>query len=206
MSGREGTSPVKSARKSPRTAPLTAPPEAPSAAPRIHRTEHSLVVAAPARAVYDLIANVAAWPAVFGPCVHVRHLDRNPRAERFEIWADVNGRVARWTSRRTLDPERRYVAFRQEHGSPPIASMGGGWLLRELPGGHTEVVLRHRFTIVDDEPAASAEVSRALDRNSAAELGALARIAEAGPATGGWSSPSATRSRWPARPRTRTTS
>ncbi|MFE2867888.1 aromatase/cyclase [Embleya sp. NPDC059259] len=164
-------------RKSPRTASPTTP--------RIHRAEHSLVVAAPASVVYDLIANAASWPAVFGPCVHVRHLDHNPRAERFEIWADVNGRVAQWTSRRTLDPERRYVAFRQEHGSPPVASMSGGWLLRELPDGHTEVVLRHRFTIVDHDPTAAAEVSRALDRNSAAELGALARIAEVGPATGG---------------------
>ncbi|ARZ66809.1 cyclase [Streptomyces albireticuli] len=151
-----------------------------SGPPRVHRTEHSLIVSAPPERLYALIADAASWPAVFGPCVHVRHLARTDRSERFELWAEVNGEVRRWTSRRTLVPERFYVGFRQERSAPPVASMAGAWLLRPLPGRRTEVVLRHRFTTVGDDPVAPAGVSAALDRNSRSELAALARVSESG--------------------------
>ncbi|MFJ9903590.1 aromatase/cyclase [Streptomyces sp. NPDC101152] len=151
--------------------------------PRIHRTEHTLIVDAPAESLYALVADSASWPAVFGPCVHVRHLDPPPYGrgtERFQLWAEMGGEVATWTSRRVLDPDRLYVGFQQEHSSPPFASMGGGWLLRQLPGERTEVVLRHRFTSVENDPQVLARMMLALDRNSTAELAALARIAECG--------------------------
>ncbi|MFI8942900.1 aromatase/cyclase [Streptomyces syringium] len=145
-----------------------------------HRTEHTRVVAAPPRVLYGLVADVTVWPALFGPSVHVRHLERSDRAERFELWATVNGEVSSWVSRRTLDPDLLRVTFRQEVSRPPIASMGGEWLFRELPGGHTEVVLRHSFRAVDDSPDTVARVNAALDRNSPEELAALGRIAECG--------------------------
>ncbi|MEU1378380.1 aromatase/cyclase [Streptomyces triculaminicus] len=148
--------------------------------PVIHRTEHTLVVSAPARVLYDLVSDVTLWPAVFGPSVHVRHLERTERSEVFEIWAQVNGKVANWTSRRVLDPERLYVSFRQQRSFPPVTSMGGGWLFRSLPDGRTEVVLRHRFGVEGDDPQAVENLLAALDRNSGEELAALARVAELG--------------------------
>ncbi|MFJ8469280.1 aromatase/cyclase [Streptomyces swartbergensis] len=144
----------------------------------LHRTEHTRVVDAPPRTLYGLVADTTRWPAIFGPSVHVHHLERGARRERFEIWAQVNGETAHWTSRRVLDPERLYISFRQERSHPPVASMGGGWHFRELPDGRTEVILRHRFGVVDDDPAALDRMVEALDRNSAEELGALARVAE----------------------------
>ncbi|MEV7088428.1 aromatase/cyclase [Streptomyces sp. NPDC093085] len=147
---------------------------------RLHRAEHTLTVDAPADVLYGLVADVTRWPAVFEPTVHVSHLERTARAERFEIWAEVNGRVAHWTSRRVLDPVRRYVSFRQDHSTPPVTTMSGGWHFRELPDGATEIVLRHRFAVQDDDPEAVAAVTAALDRNGARELAALARVA-AGP-------------------------
>jgi len=146
----------------------------------VHRTSHTLTAPAPADTLYGLVADVSRWPAVFEPTIAVRHLERTATRERFEIWAEVNGEVAHWTSRRLLDPGRRYVSFRQDHAQPPVTSMSGGWLLRELPAGGTEIVLRHRFTVADDDPAAVAAVRAALDRNSARELAALARLASAG--------------------------
>lgn len=145
-----------------------------------HRTEHTLTVSAPAQVLYGLVADVTLWPAVFEPSVHVQHLERGGRAERFELWAVVNDTVTSWISRRTLDPEGLRVTFRQERSSAPVASMSGEWLFRELPGGHTEVVLYHDFTAVDETPATLAWINEALDRNSARELAALARIAELG--------------------------
>ncbi|MEU7578555.1 aromatase/cyclase [Streptomyces sp. NPDC041068] len=146
----------------------------------LHRVEHTRTVAAPAAALYGLVADVTRWPAVFEPTVAVRHLARGERTERFEIWATVGEEVAHWTSRRTLDPARRYISFRQEHSRPPVTAMSGCWLFRELPDGTTEIVLRHRFSVVDDDPAALDAMTRAMDANSTRELAALARVAESG--------------------------
>ncbi|MEU5045319.1 aromatase/cyclase [Streptomyces griseorubiginosus] len=147
---------------------------------RQHRTEHTLVVAAPPGVLYQLVADVTCWPAVFGPSVHVHHLERGERTERFRIWALVGGEVSSWVSRRTLDPVGLRITFRQEHSRPPIASMGGEWLFRALPGDRTEIVLRHDFTAVDDQEETVRWITGALDRNSPEELGALARTAESG--------------------------
>ncbi|TYR64464.1 aromatase/cyclase [Streptomyces parvus] len=148
--------------------------------PTVHRSEHTLTVSAPAEDLYALVADVRRWPAVFEPTVHVCHLAREGRTERFEIWAEVNGEVAHWRSHRVLDPRRLYVSFRQEHSRPPVTSMSGGWLFRRPADGGTEIVLRHRFTVADDDPAAVARVEEALDRNSARELGALAALTGTG--------------------------
>jgi len=145
-----------------------------------HHTEHTQVVAAPADVLHGLVADVTLWPALFGPCVHVRHLERSERAERFEMWATVNGSVSRWISRRTLDPDRLRVTFAQEVSRPPFASMGGEWLFRALPGGDTEVVLRHSFTPAEPGGETVERALAALDRNSTQELAALARLAELG--------------------------
>lgn len=148
--------------------------------PRRHRTEHTLDVSARPEVLYDLVADVAAWPAVFGPTVHVQHLERGERAERFRIWATVNGGVSDWTSRRTLDPEGLRITFRQERSRPPIASMGGEWRFEALPHGGTRLVLLHDFAAEGDDPETVKWINEALDRNSAEELRALARVAELG--------------------------
>jgi len=58
--------------------------------------------------------------------------------------------------------------------------MAGEWLFRELPGGRTELVLLHTFNAVDDEPETARWITEALDRNSTAELAALAGVATSG--------------------------
>ncbi|MFF4604067.1 aromatase/cyclase [Streptomyces sp. NPDC001339] len=148
--------------------------------PRRRHTEHTLESSAPPEVLYGLVEDVTTWPAIFGPSVHVRHLERGDREERFEIWAAVNGKVSSWTSRRTLDRDALRITFRQERSQAPIASMGGEWIFEELPDGGTRIVLRHDFTAVGDAPETVAAVNAALDRNSAAELAALARLAEYG--------------------------
>ncbi|MEU6714047.1 aromatase/cyclase [Nonomuraea sp. NPDC046802] len=144
-----------------------------------HRAEHSLTVDAPPPLLYGLVSDVTLWPAVFGPSVYVRHLARGAGWERFQIWAVVNGEVRDWTSRRRLDPGRYSITFRQEHSRPPITSMGGQWSFRALPDGRTEIVLAHEFD-TDGTPDAVRWIKEALDRNSAEELSALARVASLG--------------------------
>ncbi|MBE8516234.1 aromatase/cyclase [Amycolatopsis sp. H6(2020)] len=140
-----------------------------------HTAEHTAVTKASPEVLYGLIADAASWPAVFGPCVHVRYLERGPGWERFELWAMTNDEVRSWTSRRELDATARTVAFRQEHSKAPITAMTGQWSFRPHPDG-TEIVLRHAFGT--DGSAGSADwVDAALDRNSHEELAALDRVA-----------------------------
>lgn len=145
-----------------------------------HERSHTQLIAASAKVVYQLVADVSRWPAVFGPTVYVNHLWRDGGAERFRIWATVNGEVAAWTSQRKLDYHNLRISFEQERSQAPVASMGGSWTFREFGPEHCEVELRHHFTAVDDDPGDVQWISTALDANGAAELAALRRIAESG--------------------------
>ncbi|OLR89590.1 aromatase/cyclase [Actinokineospora bangkokensis] len=148
-----------------------------------HETEHRVEVDAPAARVYALIADVANWPVVFPPTVHVEHVERadgGRGTERIRIWATANGAVKAWTSRRELDPAARRVRFRQEVSQSPVAAMGGEWIVEER-GEHACLVrLTHDFQAVDDDPGGVAWISAAVDRNSTSELAALRAAAEGG--------------------------
>jgi aromatase len=148
--------------------------------------EHEITVAAPAPVVYHLIADVQNWPRVFPPTIHAERVDGTPAQERIRIWATANGEPKNWTSRRTLDAEGLRIAFRQEVSSPPVAAMGGTWVLEPLADDRCRVRLLHDYRAVDDDPGKLAWIDQAVDRNSQAELAALKASAEwaAGPADG----------------------
>ncbi|MCE7081088.1 aromatase/cyclase [Streptomyces sp. ST2-7A] len=147
--------------------------------PRTHHTEHRLEVAAPARAVYELIVGVTEWPRIFPPSIHVERLDGSENEERIRVWATANNTVKTWTSRRELDAAGLRVRFRQEVSQPPVHGMGGEWIIEERPGGCL-VRLLHDFRAVGDDPENTAWITRAVDRNSDAELAALRATAERG--------------------------
>ncbi|MEV5567928.1 aromatase/cyclase [Streptomyces sp. NPDC052196] len=149
-----------------------------------HLTEHSISVSAAPDDVYRLVADVAGWPQVFGPTVHVEVLqEADPLAggeQLLRIWAVANEQVRTWTSRRVLDPAARVITFRQVVSAAPVAAMGGTWLIEPVEDGTTRVVLLHDYRAVDDDPQAQALIERAVDRNSLAELTALKNAAERG--------------------------
>ncbi|AGS69487.1 aromatase/cyclase [Streptomyces collinus] len=143
-----------------------------------HRTLHSIAVAAPAEVVYGIVADVTRWPQYFAPNVHVEHLEKDEGSERIHIWALANGTVKNWVSRRTLDPAALTVTFRQEVSAPPVAAMGGTWVVSPVDGGSSLLELHHDFAAVDDDPAGVEWITAAVDRNSGAELGNIKEIAE----------------------------
>ncbi|MFD5622011.1 aromatase/cyclase [Streptomyces yangpuensis] len=149
-----------------------------------HRAEHRITVRAPARTVYGLIADVEAWPRVFPPTVHVDVLERTAGEERIRIWATANDAVKTWTSRRVLDPDGLRVGFRQEVSQPPVAAMGGEWIIEPLSDTTSLVRLTHEYRAVGDDPEGVEWITRAIDRNSDAELDALRRAAERTPGAG----------------------
>lgn len=138
-----------------------------------HEVEHEITVLAPAEAVYELIANVENWPRLFPPTVYVDQVERTDAEERIRIWATANGEVKNWTSRRRLDPAGLRIDFRQEVSSPPVAAMGGSWIIEKLTADSSRVRLLHDYRAVDDSAESLAWIEQAVDRNSRSELAAL---------------------------------
>ncbi|WP_326654741.1 MULTISPECIES: aromatase/cyclase [unclassified Streptomyces] len=147
-------------------------------AEQVHRTTHEVNVAAPAGAVYGLIADAVRWPLFFPPNVHVQQLESDGTTERLRMWATANGRVKSWTSRRVLSPGERRVEFRQEVSASPVKTMGGTWIVEPLAAEQSRLTLLHDFTVDGDDPAGVEWVERATDTNSRAELENLRKLAE----------------------------
>ncbi|MFF5608415.1 aromatase/cyclase [Streptomyces cellulosae] len=137
------------------------------------QVEHEITVGAPAAAVYRLIAEVENWPRIFPPTIYVDHVERSAGEERIRIWATANGEAKNWTSRRTLDPDGLRITFRQEVSAPPVAAMGGAWVIEPLSDDSARIRLLHDYRAVDDDPAGLRWIDEAVDRNSRAELAAL---------------------------------
>ncbi|WP_331719218.1 aromatase/cyclase [Streptomyces sp. NBC_00158] len=141
--------------------------------PGLREVEHEITISAPAAAVYRLIAEVTNWPRIFPPTIYVDHTPTGENEERIRIWATANGQAKNWTSRRTLDPEGLRITFRQEIPAPPIAAMGGTWIIEPLGEGESRVRLLHDYRAVDDDADSLAWIDEAVDRNSKTELAAL---------------------------------
>ncbi|MFI2778851.1 aromatase/cyclase [Streptomyces sp. ALB3] len=141
--------------------------------PSLREVEHEITVSAPAAAVYRLIAEVRNWPRIFPPTIYVDHVEENGDEERIRIWATANGEAKNWTSRRTLDPEGLRITFRQEVPAPPVAAMGGTWVIEALGESESRVRLLHDYRAVDDDPGHLEWIDQAVDRNSRSELAAL---------------------------------
>ena len=151
-----------------------------------HReVEHTIEIEAAAAEVYALIADVRQWPRIFPPTVHAEQAERFAGAERIQIWATANGTAKTWTSRRTLDAAALRIDFRQEVSAPPVAAMGGAWLIEPAGERRSLVRLLHDYRAIGDEPAALEWIDQAVDRNSRAELAALKANVEAASGTGG---------------------
>ncbi|WP_406145954.1 aromatase/cyclase [Streptomyces sp. NBC_01012] len=160
-------------------------PTATSETEALHVTEHAVTVGASPDVVYALVADVAEWPQVFGPTVHVEVLEEAPAGggeQLLRIWAVAGDKVRTWTSRRVLDPAARTISFRQVVTAAPVASMGGEWRVQELEDGSSRVTLLHDYRAVDGDPAAEELIESAVDTNSRSELLALKNTAELGDA------------------------
>lgn len=140
--------------------------------------EHSIELAAPPSAAFDVVADVTRWPLIFSPCVHAEVLDSGPGRDRIRLWALTGEAVRSWVSQRALDATAFRVAFEQENSKPPLASMGGHWRVEA-----DRLVLAHHWATVDSTPENEAWVAEVLDRNSDAETAAVKEWAEHGDRT-----------------------
>jgi len=151
----------------------------------LREVEHEITVNAPAEDVYRLIAEVENWPRIFPPTIYVDYVERSGQEERIRIWATANGEVKSWISRRVLDPDAKRIEFRQEVSAPPVAAMGGTWLIESVSAGECRVRLLHDYRAIDDDPEGLALIDKAVDTNSRSELAALKANVELGGASNG---------------------
>ncbi|WP_329543392.1 MULTISPECIES: aromatase/cyclase [unclassified Streptomyces] len=139
----------------------------------LREVEHTVDVDAPATAVYRLIAEVENWPRIFPPTLYVDQVEQDGDSERIRIWATANGEPKNWTSRRTLDAATLKITFRQEVSAPPVAAMGGTWIIEPLTDTACRVRLLHDYRAIDDDAESLAWIEKAVDGNSRSELAAL---------------------------------
>lgn len=144
----------------------------------LREVEHAIDIAAPADDIYRLIADVENWPQLFPPTIYVELQDQTDTEQTLRIWASANGSAKTWTSKRTLDPAARRITFRQQVSTPPVAAMGGVWIVEEITPGSSKVRLLHDFRAVDDDAAGLDWIDEVVDRNSRSELAALKANAE----------------------------
>lgn len=145
---------------------------------RVHRTRHSIKVAAEAGAVYGLLADSVGRSLYCPAVLHVERLDFDGTRERLRAWQDVGGhlRSSFWT--REQYPHERRIAFQELRPAAPVESMGGEWTVEDSPGGGSVVTVRHAFTVIGDHGDEAAEVARATSRGARDELESLRRVAE----------------------------
>lgn len=137
---------------------------------RVHRMSCAADAAAPAGALYTLVADVTQWPLFLPDTVHVERLDFDGSADRYVRWADAGGELRRSLVRRTLDAGGRRVLFREERPDAPVTASGGSWTVAELAPGWSRLILEREITL---DGGRTAEAERAVAR---AEEGARAAL------------------------------
>ena len=138
-----------------------------------HEVEHEILIDAPPEEAYRLLAEVENWPLIFPPTIHAERLEGDDSKERIRIWATGNGEPKTWTSRRLLDARARRIDFRQEVSAPPVAEMGGAWIIEPSGSGASRIRLLHDYRAIGDDPDSLEWIDRAVDGNSRSELAGL---------------------------------
>jgi aromatase len=142
---------------------------------RIWTARHTIRVAAPPKGVFEMVANIDCWPALLAPLEEVEHLGFEGVCERIRFTKRVDGVTQDLTMVRELNAKRMQVRFRQVDVQPPLASMGGIWLV--LPKGSGSVVsLDQYYRVADNSPLTAARVEAEIAGES---LPMLARLRDA---------------------------
>lgn len=145
---------------------------------RVHRLRHTVEVAAPAGAVFALLADTARRPLYSPHVLHVEQLDFDGVRERLRVWESAGGRIRSSLLVRVQHPHERRIEFvRRGHGTP-VESMSGEWTVEEGAGGRSVVTVRHEFTVAGDRDDEAAGEGLVTGYQARAELESLRRTAE----------------------------
>lgn len=146
---------------------------------RVRRLVHSAEVAAPAEAVYALLANAVRGPLYSPQVLHVERMDADGDRERLRLWEQSGGGVRCSLWARVAHPGERRIEFWRLRGEAPFTSMAGQWTVEERPGGRSVVSVLHEFTVAGDpEGAEAARAALAVEDSARSALRGVRRIAQ----------------------------
>lgn len=147
---------------------------------RVHASERTAWVAAPAGVVYGLLADAVRWPLLLPSTVHVERIDFDGVRERLRVWdMDPAGeRVRSFHLRRVLRPQARTVDFEQEDTARPGALTTGTWTVEARGETESVLTLRQERTLEGLPGAATAHSRGQWQEEAAGQLAGLKEIAE----------------------------
>ncbi|SEG93535.1 Ribosome association toxin PasT (RatA) of the RatAB toxin-antitoxin module [Actinacidiphila yanglinensis] len=140
---------------------------------------HTVTARAPARLLFDLVADVVQAPQYFPTHLHAWIVrTESPERDLVERWVIDNGSVRGWRLFRTRDTEKLVIAFQHETPKAPLSFMRGEWRFEETADGGTLITVAHRFDLVGGAPeAAAAKAAGMLDANVPKQLAGIAALA-----------------------------
>lgn len=147
---------------------------------RVHSSEGTALIAAPAGVVYGMLADAVRWPLLLPSPVHVERIDFDGVRERLRLWEweGEGERVRSFHVRRVLDPHARTVAFEQEDAARPGLLTAGTWTVEESGTARCQVTIRQERTVEHLPAAASARSRREWETEPRVRLAHLAAAAE----------------------------
>ncbi|MFJ4781457.1 SRPBCC family protein [Streptomyces sp. NPDC088762] len=145
---------------------------------RVHASEQTAWIAAPAGVVYGLLADAVRWPLLLPTPVHVERIDFDGVRERLRLWDVAGERVRSFHVRRVLHPRSRTVEFEQEDTARPGAPTTGTWTVEAHGEAQCRVTLRQERTVEGLPAAGTARSRQEWDEEPAAQLAHLTAIAE----------------------------
>ncbi|MFJ3964859.1 SRPBCC family protein [Streptomyces sp. NPDC090036] len=147
-------------------------------AQRVHTSERTARIAAPAGVVYGLLADAVRWPLLLPAPVHVERIDFDGVRERLRLWDADGDRIRSHHLHRVLHPHARTVEFEQEDTARPGAPTTGTWTVQERGTAHSLVTLRRHRTLDAAPAAATAHSRREWESEPDLQLAHLTAVAE----------------------------
>ncbi|MFG2877470.1 aromatase/cyclase [Streptomyces sp. NPDC048337] len=146
---------------------------------RVHASEQTAWIAAPAGVVYGLLADAVRWPLLLPSPVHVERIDFDGVRERLRLWDVAGGeRVRSFHVRRVLHPESRTVEFEQEDTARPGVPTTGTWTVEASGEAECRVTLREERTLEGLPAAGTARSRQEWEAEPAEWLAHLKAVAE----------------------------
>ncbi|MFF5302495.1 aromatase/cyclase [Streptomyces sp. NPDC013161] len=141
---------------------------------------HEAIVPAPARRLFDLVADVVEAPRYFATHLYAEIVrTESPELDLVARWVIDNGSARGWRLWRTRDTEALVIGFQHEIPRPPLTRMLGRWSFESLPEGGTRIRVAHSFDLAPGtDPAAAGKVRQQLDGNVPGQLANIGELAE----------------------------
>lgn len=160
----------------------------PETGQRDYHLRHSVICAAPADAVYELIRYTARWPRVIDACLSAVPIGRDGAGEIVRIEAMQDGQVVAWETKREYLEDIRRIDYTLPVPMPFVESMQGQWRVVPLGSGKSLLTVDRSWRMlpdvsgiragIDTVDEAAALVRNYVDGNASMEMAAFRAFAE----------------------------